>query len=138
MNVSHGRQVLIAVMLIYSPRPHPAGTNKAAKLYFQADKIELRCPCPGDNLILAMTVPCEEISCHREKRLNSAPGASGPALGVGVTAPLPAPHCEVGSAQLCVWSSYGSTEIFRVGCSPGLKPPSHHQWGWEPSDLTCI
>lgn len=74
-------------MLIYGSRPHPTGTNKAARLYLQADNIELRCPCPGDDLILAMTVVCEEISSHREKRLNSAPGASGPALGVGVKTP---------------------------------------------------
>lgn len=65
MNVSQGQQVLIVVMLIYGPRPHPTRTNKAAELDLQADKMELRYPCPGDNLILAMTVICEEISPRR-------------------------------------------------------------------------
>lgn len=77
--VSHGRQVLIVVMLINTSPPHR--NKQSCKAAVAADKTESRCPCPEDNLILAMTVIYEEIRCRREKRLKWASGNSGPALG---------------------------------------------------------
>ena len=64
----------------HAPPPHPAAAEPT-KLQLAGGEIEPRGPCPGDTVLLATTVICEESRCRRRTDASE--------LQVGVTVPCP-------------------------------------------------